>query len=929
MAVVPIRRVSSGLCVTVCLILSAVSLSAAPLVIDSFEYTHSAVAQTTWVAQAGSPLVEVANFGEWGAERVMELQCNFSVQASRCYWDRTVPLDLTGYRNLALEIYVADPGAVSSFTLYFHSGGGWYGLSVPVTTYGWQTLYFPISEFSPEGAPSGWNQIDKIRLSPWKEASRDNLLAVRELRAFVPDLYIVRDDASSDQSTVDNVVTLHSDIFSRYNLSYSVISSSLVQGNYLAGSRMVILPYNDVFTEPMLQELERHVGAGGKLVAYYQTPQRIRTLLGIQVTSWMQGDFAAMTFSDGIILDLPSRVIQDSWNIMVASPTTQLNSRVIASWEDSAGQPTGKAAWLAGDNGLYLSHILLSDGGMTKYYMMLSLIGHYVPEVWSTAAAAEIARMGQIASYRTYNEAVAGIRTKAASTFRAPLANEKLAAAESARAMALAGFAAGNYAQAVQSADAVNELLADAYSLGQQPVTNEFRAVWEHSGTGPYPGNWAKSIDVLVSNGFNAVFPNMLWGGLAHYNSSLLPHSDEYNAYGDQITACVAAAHARGVQVHAWKVNWNLTTAPQSFIDSMRSAGRTQVSSSGQDEDWLCPSHPENLALERDSMMEVVTNYNVDGIHFDYIRYPDSDHCYCSGCHLRFETDSGLSVTNWPAHVLGAGSLRTSFLNWRRERITRLVQAVHAAVKAVKPQVKVSAAVFSDYPSAYDGVGQDWVRWIDLGIVDFLCPMDYTTDHDRFSNIVSQQLGYAAGRIPIYPGIGAWVMDRSGTICQILETRKANTGGFIIFNYDSSLAQTILPAVGAGTTSDDWSDSDGDFMPNAWEWVYGLNAANALDATLDADGDGMSNRAEYIAGTNPTDGASCVQCSVLGVQNGAFELVFQTVPGRFYAVKYCDNLLTTNWGLLTNNLPGTGGPVSVTHTNNASKGFYRVGVRLQ
>ena len=42
-------------------------------------------------------------------------------------------------------------------------------------------------------------------------------------------------------------------------------------------------------------------------------------------------------------------------------------------------------------------------------------------------------------------------------------------------------------------------------------------------------------------------------------------------------------------------------------------------------------------ALERDAMLEVATNYDVDGIHFDYIRYPASDHCYCDGCRTRFE----------------------------------------------------------------------------------------------------------------------------------------------------------------------------------------------------------------------------------------------------------------------------------------------------
>ncbi len=330
--------------------------------------------------------------------------------------------------------------------------------------------------------------------------------------------------------------------------------------------------------------------------------------------------------------------------------------------------------------------------------------------------------------YRNYAEAVAGIRRDAALTLRAPLAEAELAAAETNRNNAMALQATKDYAQAILTAQSAQNHLKQAYFLSLKPVTPEFRAFWEHHATGPFPGNWAAAVNALVTNGFTAVFPNMLWGGLAHYNSAFLPHSSEFNTYGDQIAACVSAAHAQGLQVHVWKINWNLSGAPQSFIDSLRAANRTQVSRDGQPIDWLCPSDPDNFALETNSLMEVVRNYDVDGIHFDYIRYPSSDYCYCSGCAARFQSQTGLTVTNWPADVLAPGALRNAFLDWRRAQITRLVAAVHAEVKAIKPWVKVSAAVFPDAASAFDGVGQDWRQWITDGLVDFLCPMDYTTE---------------------------------------------------------------------------------------------------------------------------------------------------------------------------------------------------------
>lgn len=363
---------------------------------------------------------------------------------------------------------------------------------------------------------------------------------------------------------------------------------------------------------------------------------------------------------------------------------------------------------------------------------------------------------------------------------------------------------AGQHADAVGTAIDARLHMQEAYSLCQSSVLPESRAVWEHQGTGPYRGDWPAAIDVLVANGYNAVFPNMLKGGLAHYDSALLPHSSLFDTYGDQVTACVDAAHAQGIEVHVWKVNWNLDNAPQEFIDQMRAEGRTQVSAFGQPKDWLCPSHPDNFALEHDAMMEVLQNYDIDGLHFDYIRYPSPDYCYCDGCRTRFENETGNTVTNWPADVRPGGPLEAEFLPWRRVQITELVEAVYNSAKAYDPDVRISAAVIGDYSVAFGSVGQDWVDWIDRGIVDQLNPMDTTPDYDRFRGLVSEQLAYADGRIPIYPGIGvsndATHLAPDEAIAQVLITRDLGTGGYIMFNFTQDLVLDTLPALGKGTT---------------------------------------------------------------------------------------------------------------------------------
>ena len=832
------------------LALSPVRSLAGALIIDDFVYTNSAAARLAWV-NTGGPAVAMATSGAWGTDQVMVTTCDFATRASRCTWDRTVALNLAAYAEFALEVYAPNPGLFSSFTLYFRSGAGWYGCSATLKQSGWQTLRFAMGDFIPEGTPAGWSQIDGIRLSPWKGASQNTYLAVRQLRAYTPTVLLVRDTQSTNPDIVQQTIDRHVAWLGGYNVSCGVITRAGVEAGLLQESRLAILPYNEAVSETEMTRLESFVAAGGKLIVYYLLPGRLAPLLGVQVTSWTLGDFAAWKFADPAIPTLPARVFQASWNITVAVPSGSLNSRVTAKWDNSQGQDTGKAAWLGSDHGFFMSHVLLADEADLKSYALLCLIGSIVPEVWPEAAAAAIDQMGRVGPYQTYSEAVAGIRQRASLTLRALLVETELTGAETNRASALAAQAATNYSQAIFSAQAARAQLKQAYGLSLKPVFPEFRAFWEHHATGPYPGNWAAGVASLATNQFTAVFPNMLWGGLAHYNSAYLPHSAEFNQYGDQIAACVSAAHTRGVQVHVWKVNWNLSGAPQSFINDLRATNRTQVSSTGAPIDWLCPSHPDNFALETNSMLEVVRNYDVDGIHFDYIRYPSSDYCFCTGCSARFQSQTGRTVTNWPADVLAAGTLRNAFLDWRRAQITRLVQAVYTGTKALKPAVQVSAAVFPNAVTAYDGEGQDWRLWITNGIVDFLCPMDYTTELPSFTNLVVQQLAYAGGRVPIYPGIGAFVLETDATLTQLQATRDLNTHGFIVFELSPGSATTLLPAIGAGATAPDEPDTDNDLLPDSWEqrWFANLTTAGL---NTDSDADGQSDRAEYIAGPDPT-----------------------------------------------------------------------------
>jgi uncharacterized lipoprotein YddW (UPF0748 family) len=351
------------------------------------------------------------------------------------------------------------------------------------------------------------------------------------------------------------------------------------------------------------------------------------------------------------------------------------------------------------------------------------------------------------------------------------------------------------------AAPAMTPAEREAFFRAQPSKPNEFRATWIHSAFGIEGWGWDKSVATLKSNGFNAIIPNLLWAGVAYYPSKILPVSPSVGEQGDQVAECLKACRKYGIEMHVWKVNHNLLHAPPEFVEKLRAAGRTQKDRQGADVNWLCPSHPENFALERDSMLEVVQNYDVDGIHFDYIRYPDQNACFCDGCRERFEAAAGTKVEHWPEDVL-TGKQAEAFGDWRREQITRLVRAVSQEAHKLKPGIKVSAAVFGNWESARKVVGQDAKAWVDAGYLDFVCPMDYESADADFSKWVRSQVAAINHKIPCYAGIGAYRLSGPEQLAgQIQLSRQLGADGFVIFNLTEKLATQFLLPLRLGVTS--------------------------------------------------------------------------------------------------------------------------------
>jgi uncharacterized lipoprotein YddW (UPF0748 family) len=409
--------------------------------------------------------------------------------------------------------------------------------------------------------------------------------------------------------------------------------------------------------------------------------------------------------------------------------------------------------------------------------MLLAVLGELAPRVWPEASARAASKAADVLDEleRKMLE-----RDDSASRQRAlsGLAEVRAGLAEARRLSS-----DGNHTDAIAAALTVREAAAAAYIASAPERERELRGVWLHDGYGVPAWGWERSIRDLAGGGFNALFANLLWAGLVHYPSDYLPVDERVATQGDQIAESLRWCKEYGIELHVWKVNYNLQNAPARFVDELRAEGRLQRHPDGSEVLWLCPSDPRNFALERDSMLEVVRKYDVAGIHFDYIRYPDSETCYCDGCRERFSDETGAQVKAWPADVL-ADPLAGRYTRWRRDQVTRLVRAVAEEARRIRPGIMVSAAVFS-WPGAIDWVNQEWPRWIDERLLDFLCFMNYTTSRDDLERMVVREVNLAAGRIPIYIGIGEFIItDTHDLVEQVEAARRLGADGFVCFSYE-------------------------------------------------------------------------------------------------------------------------------------------------
>lgn len=359
-------------------------------------------------------------------------------------------------------------------------------------------------------------------------------------------------------------------------------------------------------------------------------------------------------------------------------------------------------------------------------------------------------------------------------------------------------------------------------------VDLEFKAVWisylEFKSTGYTKDEFEAQIDEMFDNvvdmGMNAVIVHVRPFGDAMYDSDYFPWSKYISGTQgkdpgfDPLEYMVEAAHDRGLQFHAWLNPYRITSkntdvktlatnnpARKWLTDKKTSNDRNVLSFDGNL--YYNPAVPEVRTLIRNGVLEIVRNYDVDGIHFDDYFYPTLGSNY----------EKVFDATEYKSYVdnykkQGLDNYILPIDEWRRQNVNTLIKGIYSAIKLEKSDVVfgISPGGFLDTLRMKDRYYVDVDTWLSKpGYVDYICPQLYWSfEHSQypFDGILNRWLELRKNTdVNVYVGIPVYKsasndepdFKKNANILadMIITCRNSKlVDGYMFFRYDNFYSNT-------------------------------------------------------------------------------------------------------------------------------------------
>ena len=340
-------------------------------------------------------------------------------------------------------------------------------------------------------------------------------------------------------------------------------------------------------------------------------------------------------------------------------------------------------------------------------------------------------------------------------------------------------------------------------------------------------------ISKALTHNINAVFVEVRCRADAYYypnrEDSFYPNNEprgeKYSITPGDLDALqyfIDALHTASprVEVHAWCTtynSWNASSPPSSgdhvYNDhpewlTENKAGSTLTWESDAPLDPGIPAVQDHIY---NVYMDIVRNYDVDGIHFDYIRLHASDSGYDPLAKVEF-----LDETGWNFDTQNpSGQLNEVYKAWRRDQISQLVQRVHTQTMLEKPWVE-SSAFLVNFADSVELLGQGYNWWVSHEAIDVLHPGCYSStlsgtvaDWNFFVSKLTQNGDQ--NKRPMVSAVGDYLLvgpdpNYSDDVVTSLRANARSADGFNFFSYGSLFSSGHDDRLfNPGGPMDDWA----------------------------------------------------------------------------------------------------------------------------
>jgi uncharacterized lipoprotein YddW (UPF0748 family) len=365
----------------------------------------------------------------------------------------------------------------------------------------------------------------------------------------------------------------------------------------------------------------------------------------------------------------------------------------------------------------------------------------------------------------------------------------------------------GQYGNLSSTVQEIQEDSDNAYFMAFESVKSENRAVWlRPRDTGI--DDIKKRFDMLESININTIYLETHWGGYTIYptDNELMRQNPIFKGF-DVLDSYIKEAHSRGIELHAWVENFlvDLPIAekkPQ-WMNVSRKGDTYYLENGVTKYYFMNPALPEVRDFLSELYKELIEKYDIDGIQFDYLRYPNSDDYtndfgYDTYTRQLFKNFSGSD----PITLKPGNSLWQKWCEFREYIVSSYAYRIFSELKSLQPGIHISADIWPDYDDTLTDIYQNPKAWVNNDYINTLIPMSYYLHEKPVADDLVNSWAFSRGHSQVSSGIAAFnKVDTKVFIRQIEAIRASNTNGVAIFEYESLFNNDYADALKLGAFS--------------------------------------------------------------------------------------------------------------------------------